>query len=375
MRYFFSTGEPSGELSAVLLARAIARIDPSAQFDGIGADRMRANGFRVWHDTAGWASIGPLAAIPRIPPLLIAMLRTAARLSRNQPDLIVLVDFGAFNMRLAKRLRGPLKYRGPILYFFPPATWLDRPGVARAVADMTVPLTAFEHQREFYRSLDLPVAYFGHPLLTQYDMRPARGAPPPDGGCVALLPGSRSGELRYHLPALAAAYRELKAKRPKARAVFGAADARGERSIRAAIARERLADATVVRGVRDAVAGADAAWVASGTAVLEAALLGVPCVALYIITPLLVRQGRRMIVHRYITLPNLILDRAVVPELLQEEATPDRLAAEMDAVLRDPKPVYDAFVEMRVKLGAADAIDRCARFAVDLARGEPVETC
>ena len=105
MRYFFSTGEPSGELSAVLLARASGEIDPSARFEGIGADRMRANGFDVWHDTAGWASIGPLAAIPRIPPLLVAMLRTASRLARTEPDLIVLVDFGAFNLRLASLVR------------------------------------------------------------------------------------------------------------------------------------------------------------------------------------------------------------------------------------------------------------------------------
>ena len=254
MRYFFSTGEPSGELSAVLLARAIGEIDPSARFDGIGADRMRANGFRVWHDTAGWASIGPLATIPRIPPLLVAMLRTAFRLARPKPDLIVLVDFGAFNMRLAKTLRGRLKYRGPILYFFPPATWLDKEGVARAVSAMTVALTAFEHQRDFYRGLNLPVAYFGHPLATQYPLRPPRGPAPPDGGCVALLPGSRSGELRYHLPALTAAYRELKVKRPNLRGVFGAADARGEKTIRAAIAREGLAGLTVVRGVRSPVA-------------------------------------------------------------------------------------------------------------------------
>ena len=138
---------------------------------------------------------------------------------------------------------------------------------------------------------------------------------------------------------------------------------------------ERLDDVTVVRGVREAVADADAAWIASGTAVLEAALLGVPSVALYIITPLLVRQGRRMIVHRYITLPNLILGREVVPELLQLEATPQRLALEMESLLRRPEPAYAAFEEMRVKLGPPDAIARCARFAVDLAEGKGGAAC
>ena len=369
MRYFFSTGEPSGETSALLLADAIARIDLQASFEGIGAQRMREAGFTMWRDHTGWASMGPLAALPRIPKLLATMWRTAFHIAAAKPDLVVLVDFGVFNLRLAQTLRR-LHYAGPVLDVFPPGTWLDNERKARVVSSVAVPMTAFKHQYEFYRSLELPIAYFGHPLASQYRMREPRAAPPPDGGIVALLPGSRSGELRRHLPALAQAYRTLAQRRPNLGGVFGASDARARKQIDTTIEAFGLTQTRVVDGVAGALAGADAAWVASGTAVLECALSGVPAVALYVISPVLVKHGRTMIKHGFITLPNLVLGREIVPELLQEEATPERLSAEMERVLENPAPQYCAFTELRAALGPPDALERCAAFAVELARGD-----
>ncbi|MDQ2871532.1 MAG: hypothetical protein M3R35_00200 [Candidatus Eremiobacteraeota bacterium] len=368
MRYFFSSGEASGELSATLLAQAIARIDPQATFEGIGAARMRDAGFRLWRDHTGWASMGPLAAIPRIPKLLATMYVTAVHVARTKPDLVVLVDFGAFNVRLAKTLRR-IGYRGRILDVFPPATWLDKPKAARDVARVMVPLTAFRHQRDFYRSLGLPIEFFGHPLVGLYVMRAPKPAPPSTGGTIALLPGSRGGELRFHVPALFEALRVLRMRRPNLSAVIGAADARAARSLAREIARRNVSGVTVVRGAAAAIGGADAAWVASGTAVLETALSGVPSIALYIITPKLAKHARRVYRGRFVTLPNLVLEREVVPELLQDAATPANLAQAMDEVLRDPAVQYRELQTLRATLGPADALDRCAAFAVALAAG------
>jgi lipid-A-disaccharide synthase len=367
VRYFFSTGEPSGEAIAILLAEAIGKVDTEAAFEGIGSQRMRAAGFTLWRDHAGWASMGPAAAIPRIPKLLAAMLLTASHIAATKPDLVVLVDFGVFNLRLAKQLRR-IGFRGPIVDVFPPGTWLDNAEKARTVSSVTLPVTAFEHQYEFYRSLGCKIAYFGHPLASRYPMRPQRAAPPADGGIVAMLPGSRGGELRRHLPLMMAAFRALRRLRPRLRGVFGAADARAERKIAAAIAREGLGGVTVVRGVAAAVAEADGAWVASGTAVLETALMGVCAVAVYVIPKALVWYGHRMIRHRFITLPNLVLGREVVPELLQEAATPPRLAEALDALISDSARQYAGFVELRAALGPPDALERCARYAVEVAR-------
>lgn len=368
MRYFLSSGEASGELAATLLAQAISRYDTGAQFEGIGAARMRESGVHLWRDHSGWASMGPLAAIPRIPKLLVTMLQTADHIAATKPDLVILVDFGAFNVRLAKRLRA-IGYRGPILDMFPPATWLDREKPARALAAVAMPLTAFEHQRDFYRSLGLRIAYFGHPLAGQYRLRPPRNAPARENGTVAMLPGSRAGEIRYHAPRLFDALRELRARRPAVRGIVGAADERSERSLREAAARADLHDLTFARGTRAAIADADAAWVASGTAVLECALSGVPAVALYVITPLLVKHARRVYSGRFVTLPNLVLDRPVIPEFLQEDATPQNLAQAMDGVLSDPLAQYREFERLREALGPPDALERCAAYAVDLARG------
>src|SRR6185437_4862737 len=121
MRYFFVTGEPSGELSAVVLSQAIAELDPSATFEGIGATRMRDAGFSLFRDHTGWASMGPIDAIPRIPPLLAACIQTAQYIAKTKPDLVILVDFGVFNVRLAKWLRERFNYMGTIEYLFPPS--------------------------------------------------------------------------------------------------------------------------------------------------------------------------------------------------------------------------------------------------------------
>ncbi len=366
MRYFVSTGEPSGEASAIALAQAIAHYDSQAQFEGIGSPTMRAAGFALWRDHTGWASMGPAAAIPRIPKLLDAMLRTASHICATKPDLVILVDFGVFNLRLARQLRR-LRYAGPILDLFPPGTWLDNEEKARRVSAVALPVTAFKHQYDFYRALGCRIEFFGHPLAGRYALRPRKAPPPSDGGNVAILPGSRSGELRRHLPVLAAAYRTLQRRRPKLEGVFGAADARAEHRIARTIAREELRGVRIVPGVADALADADGAWVSSGTAVLETALVGVPAVAIYVIPRGLIWYGHRMVRHRFITLPNLVLGREVVPELLQDDATPDRLASVLEGLMNDSSRQYAAFAELRDALGPPDALERVALCAVDLA--------
>ncbi len=365
MRYFFSTGEPSGELSAIALAKEIAKLDPAAEFEGIGAERMREAGFTLWRNNTGWASMGPLAAAPRIPRLLAIMLRTAAHIARSQPDLVILVDFGVFNLRLANRLRRRYGYELPIIDWFPPGAWLDRERTARAVATLTVPLTAFAHQYEFYKQLRLPIVFLGHPLADSYTLRPPRPAPASDAGTVAILPGSRRGELRQHIPVLRDAYLALRRRRPRLRAVIGAANKRCETMLRSAFA--GVPNVTIANGVAAAIGDADAAWVSSGTAVLETALSGVPSAVLYVIPRILVRHARRIYSGTFIALPNLILQREALPELLQEAATPAALCEAMERLLWNPERQYADLTGLRAALGPPKALERSAEFAVAVA--------
>jgi lipid-A-disaccharide synthase len=373
LRYFFSTGEASGERAAVLLAKAIAAKDGDAQFEGIGAGAMRAARFTIWRDHTGWASMGPLAAIPRIPKLLLQMWLTAIHLARDRPNLIVLVDFGVFNLRLAKTLRDRLHYTGPILYLYPPGAWLDSERTARAVCAAADAVTAFEHQAQFYRSLGLPIQYFGHPVATKLALRERRPAPPRDGGCVAFLPGSRSGEIRFHLPIMLQTFGLLRERRPRLSAVVAALDESLARQLRSAIERSGESRVAVVVGVSAALESADAAVVASGTAVLESVLSGVPTIALYVVSRTVVWYGRRMQRRiyrggRYITLPNLIAGDPIVPEFLQEDASPQRLAEAIDATLCEPDRQRAAVERLLAALGPADALERIADAAIAAAK-------
>jgi lipid-A-disaccharide synthase len=369
LRYFFSTGEASGERAAVLLAGAITAKDAGARFEGIGAAAMRAAHFSIWRDHTGWASMGPLAAIPKIPKLLLEMWLTAFHIARTKPDLIVLVDFGVFNLRLARTLRERLHYHGPIIYLYPPGAWLDSERTARAVCDLTEAIAAFEHQAKFYRSLGLAIQYFGHPVAGRLVARAPRPLPPEDGGCIALLPGSREGEIRYHLPIMLQTFALLRQRRRNLTAYAAALDESIAERLRSIIARFSAAGVTVTLGVRAALEDADAALVASGTAVLESVLTGVPAVAMYVVSRSVVWYGRRMQRRiyrdgRYITLPNLIAGEAIVPEFLQEDATPERLADAMEALLRDPHRGREAVERLRAALGAPDALERVADLAI-----------
>jgi lipid-A-disaccharide synthase len=367
MRVFLATGEASGDMLGAALANAIRTLVPDVTFAGVGSERMAAAGVTLKARTTGWGAMGPLEAARTIPTLLFTWLRLVASFRRSPWDVIVMIDFGAAHVRVAKMLRW-IGYRGPIVYLLPPGVFLDLEGQARAVARLAIPLTAFAHQRDFYRSLGLEIAYFGHPLGSLVEPREPRPPAPPAGGVVAILPGSRRAELGHHLPVLFAAARMLRERRPEVTFVVSAADAEAEKTILRHLARDPLPDVRVVRGSRAALDVADAAWIASGTAVLEAALREVPCAALYVVSPAQVAIGRRMYAGKYITLPNILLDREIVTESLQEDATPERLTDAVDALLTDPAEQLHDLRAVRAELGEPDALQRCAAFAVAAAR-------
>jgi lipid-A-disaccharide synthase len=367
MRVFFSTGEASGELLACDLLGAMRASGVAIEAEGIGDERLERAGVALWQRTRGWASLGPIDALKKIPRLLAIMWRTALRLRQRPPDLVVLVDFGAFNLRLAKTLRR-LGCAVPIVYYFPPAAWLDDAKRARVVATVSRALTAFTHQRDFYAGLGLPIGYVGHPLVSTIAARAPRAPATPGGGTIALLPGSRQGEIARHTPLLLDAFALVRAQRPAVRGILVAVDDDAVRAFEHALSLRSTQDVRIVRSTREALAEADAGAVASGTAVLEAALVGVPSLALYVLSEAQAKIARRVYKGRYITLPNLVLDAPVVPELLQEAATPDALAATLIALLERPAEQLAQFADLRERLGPPDALARCAAFVLASAR-------
>ena len=352
---------------AVTLLDAMRARGVELQVDGIGGERLANAGVRIVQSNAGWASMGPIEALRKIPRLLAIGTRTAAYLRRMRYDLIVVVDFGAFNLRVISLAR-TFGVTTPIVYYFPPGAWFDNPKRAHAVAAASDALTAFAHQRDFYRSLGLPIGWVGHPLVSTIAARPARPAAAAGGGTVALLPGSRASELSRHLPRLLDAFTILRHRRPAVTAVISAADAAAETAIRRELSLRSPLPVTLVETAAAAFATCDAAAVASGTAVLEAALTAIPTVAFYVISEAQARIARRIYHRPFVTLPNLVLGERLVPELMQEAATPMALADALEHALDHPLEQSDGFRRLRDALGPPESLERCARFALSVAQ-------
>ena len=369
---FLSAGEASGDLQASLLVRALRNVRPDLSFAGVGGARLRDAGADLWLDSVAqeWASIGHLRAYVKIPWLLTVMIGLSRRLMANPPKLIVCVDFGSFNLRMLEWLRF-CGYRKPALYYFPPGAWVDNGNQARKVARVATALTPFRHQADFYRALGLPIEWFGHPLAGVIASRGDRALSNPP--LIAVLPGSREEEVSIHLPVLASAAQVLSEER-HARFVVVAATEKREGFLRARWPAACGGAAAVLRDdMARSLTEADVAWVASGTAVMEAALRGVPQVAFYKITESQYRIAQRRIPHIVkgpITLPNLVLGRSVLPELLQYDFNPERLV-QITRDLLDLQDQRDAmaagYEDFRRALGPADALDRIARFVAGLA--------
>ncbi|MBV8371072.1 MAG: lipid-A-disaccharide synthase [Candidatus Eremiobacteraeota bacterium] len=365
MRVFFSTGEASGELLAADLLGAM-RTRAAIEAEGIGDERLERAGVRIVQRNRGWASIGVFEALRRLPRTVSAGLRVAVALRRAPPDLVVLVDFGAFNLRLAALLRR-LGFAQPIVYYAPPSAWLDSAKRARRVAALCDALTVFRHQAEFYRSLGLPIGYVGHPLVSTIAARAPRPAAPAGGGTIALLPGSRAGEIERHAPRLLDALARARESRPNVRALLVAAGEDAQKHLEHLLALRSPLPLEIVRDARAALHEADAAAIASGTAVLEAALIGTPAVALYVLSEAQAKIARRVYHGTYVTLPNLVAGAPIVPELLQNDATPAALAEQILALLAHPQQQADGYARVRAALGPPDALQRNADWVLNVA--------
>jgi lipid-A-disaccharide synthase len=378
-RVLIVAGEASGDLYGGLLMRAMAAEAPVA-FSGIGGPTMRAAGLAAVADASVLAVTGILEVAARFGSIWGAWRATGRLLDdpRQRPDLAILIDYPDFNLRLAARAK---RAGVPVLYFISPQVWAWRKGrLARMRRFIDRMLVILPFEEAIYRAAGIPVEFVGHPLLdlarpdrSRRQTRALLGLDP-DRPMVALLPGSRRNELRAHLGPLLGAARILAEEFRDLEFVLTVAPTMPRalvQSVMAGCPGPPRPPILVSDDRYDAVAAADVAIVASGTATLETALLGVPLVVIYRMNALTYVLARLATDLPHIGMPNLIAGRRIAPELVQGECTPERIAAETRRLLTDPGAagaMRRGLDEVRGRLGRPGAIGRAARAAWDMIR-------
>jgi lipid-A-disaccharide synthase len=366
-------GEASGDLHGGNLVREMHRIDPSLSFYGMGGNTMRMEGVELLAAAADMAVVGLTEVVLKLGAILRVMHRLKASLSSERPDLVILIDYPDFNLPLARAARR----RGiEVLYYISPQVWAWRKGridTIRKSVDRMVVILPFEEK--FYQDAGVDVTFVGHPLLdevkTKYPRTEAlkRFGLKDEAITVGILPGSRQSEVARLLPEMLGACRILTEKLSPLQFVLPLAGTLDPDFVRD-ILRQFPVKVNVIRDeIYDVIAVSDAAIVASGTATLETALLETPMVVVYKVSAFSYAVGRRFIRVDHISLVNIIAGRTVVPELIQDNANPERIAVEVRELIVQrgkAREMKAALAEIRGKLGTPGASQRTARIACDM---------
>jgi lipid-A-disaccharide synthase len=367
-----SAGEASGDLHGATMCRALLALDPGLRLIGMGGPRMAAAGVEILVDPTAHAAMGTSEAIGRVPRLYRAYKLLVRRLREARPMAMVLIDFPEFNLRLAKQAR---RAGIPVVYFMPPQLWAWRRGRIRQMARrVTRVLAAFPFEESLYEEAGVPVEFVGHPLLDVVpgDLDRAKARERLGVGerqtLVGLLPGSRRQEVDRLLPPMLDAAARLSRADGRRCFVLGLAASvdRGLVTVHFRRASEASGPPVeVVEGLtHEVMAASDALLIASGTATLEAALLGTPMVVCYRVSRLTEVVARLLTRSAWISLPNIVAGRGAVPEILQDKVTGARLASEAEHLLVDSVAATAqrvAFKEVRSRLGQPGVGARAAR--------------
>ena len=365
-----SAGEASGDMYAARLATALQKRMDVALF-GMGGPQMRAAGVDVITDYKEVSVVGITEILSHLPSLIRAMRRLVSEAQRRKPPFAILTDFPGFHLRLARKLR-PLGVRN--IYYICPQFWAWRPWRVRIVRRrFAQALCIFPFEEAFFGSAGVPTKFIGHPLVGAVNATQSREDfcrqqnLDPSQPIVTILPGSRHAELAQHMPVIREACAQIQQQRPTQFVVAASAHSNLHEL---KTGWNSALSLRIVEGLTyNALAAADAAIVSSGTATVEAALLDVPMVVVYRVTPLTALLAKPLVRTSYFSMVNLIAERTVVPELIQKDFTPKRVADEVLGLLNDPRSrqaLRAGLAEVRTRLGPPGAVDRAAEAIVSL---------
>jgi lipid-A-disaccharide synthase len=364
-----SAGEASSDMYAARLAIAL-RERIGAKFFGMGGPRMAEAGVELLADYHEVAVVGIAEVLHKIPSVVRVQRRLAREAVRRQASLAILVDSPGTHLGVARRLK---KHGIPVGYFIGPQVWAWRSGRVRIVKRrVNLMVVIFPFEEKIYRDAGVPVHFVGHPLAdvvkpsmtrAEFAARHGLAAYRP---IVALLPGSRGSEIDRNFPAILEACERLTlemGKNSRPQFVHAAAPGLGRAPSSSGVGRSDFTVKRIEGETYNALAAADCAIVASGTATVEAALLGTPMVVVYRVAPFTAFILRRMVHTPFFSMVNLVGGRRVVPELIQDDFTAAAVAVEVRRLLESPaarEEMKAGLAGVRKSLGAGGAIERAA---------------
>jgi len=364
MKFYIIAGEASGDLHASNLVKAIKSINPDSEFRGFGGDKMKIAGVEIAKHYRETAFMGFWEVIKNLRTILGFIEYCKKDIDAWKPDAVILIDYPGFNLRIAEWAR-PNGYR--IFYYISPQVWAWKSSrVKKIKRDVDKMLVIFPFEMDFYRKWNYEVEFVGHPLLDALkdfkteDLRLKTNKP-----VIAILPGSRKQEIATMLPIMLQVVNDF----PENQFVVA-----GVNSIEKTFYDELIGNANVdliFDQTYSLLSISKAALVTSGTATMETALFNVPQVVCYKGSSLSYFIARRLVDVKYIAIVNLVLDRPLVKELIQQDLNKENLTAELKRILFDEsakKEISEGYTELKTKLGGEGASKRAAEIILKMTR-------
>jgi lipid-A-disaccharide synthase len=366
-------GEASGDIYGADLVQKALQLDPTLHFSGIGGEKMRGVGVETVVDSAEMAVMGLIEVFKHFGVISSAFLKLKRILLNAPPELLILIDYPGFNIRLAKVAK---KAGVKVLYYISPKVWAWKAGRIKSIAaSVTQMAVIFPFEVPLYEKAGVPVSFVGHPLLDLVDVTVDRSGAATSFGLdpkrkiVGLFPGSRHNEIDKLLPTIIASAVKLKEKFPEVQFILPLASTLQSIDVTPLFESANL-EVTISRDkIHDMIRACDAIISVSGTVTLEIALVGTPMVIIYKLAPLTYQLAKRVVKIPHIGLCNIVAGESIVRELIQDQANPEVIAAEIEKLLTDQRYIATMLAnldEIRAKLGGGGAAQNVASLALDL---------
>ena len=363
-KIMISVGEASGDLHGASVAKAIKEINPHAYIFGMGGINMKNNGVEIYHDIADLGVIGFVEVMKNLRRLFQLKADLVELMKKEKPDVLVVIDYPDFNMRLAKEAK---KLNIPIVSYISPSAWAWRPGRAKNVAKIVDCIAAiFPFEADFYSKAGAKVEFVGHPLLDI--VKPTMGKDDTykyfgaaRQQIVLLLPGSRKQEIQNLLPEMLKAAEQIVKVKQDVQFYLPIASTIPQSMVMNIIEKYSIKVNLTHDKNYDLMSIADVGIASSGTVTLEAAILNLPTVVIYKLAFLTYLLGKMLVKIPYFSLPNIIVGRKLIPELLQNQANYNNIAKETIKILENSAKMKQEMKIVTERLGQGGAVKKVAK--------------